>query len=122
MMQKKWFFIIDDFSEGIKYDSLLNDREKEILLSSLDVYHSSIELWNTVDSIVLEQNPNLRAQWGPRDYWKVPVTDWIGGLAGSLAGPAGVLVGGASTSLITWVTGQRRVRLDRGLKFSRSTS
>lgn len=86
--------VICESLEKAYNDNSFSTNEKEYYINMLYVYQSSIRYWyNLVPKYKITE----------KDYWKIPTADWIGGICGSLGGPAGAIGGLVGGSLSMWI-------------------
>lgn len=73
-------------------------NEKEYFINMLYVYDSLISYWYNDNNY-----KNGMKKPEPDDMWKIPVSDWIGGIFGSIGGPAGGVAGYLASSALAAV-------------------
>ncbi len=83
--------MISDYLSNIDEDDNFAPNEKEYFINSLYVLNSSITYW---------YNYKLDTKMDEDDYWKIPVSDWAGGIIGLIGGPAGSVSGFVSGSVL----------------------
>ncbi len=81
--------LANKYITNIYSSELLTTQEKELLINSFDVYKSSVVFWDAYIANKEQQKDGIDDD----DAWKIPVSDWAGGIIGCVGGPVGGVVG-----------------------------
>jgi hypothetical protein len=98
--------IIYQYQENVLVDNNLSEEDKISFLIMLNVYKSSLDLWTYIDNQINEEIPEARKQGVPRNQlWKIPTSDWVGGIGGGILGALPGAIVGLAVSSITMTIG-----------------